>query len=117
MQRKEVIWAGDALLVLQGFPAAIQHELGYNLGLLQIGSMPLHAKPFKTAGAGCWELRAKDESGAYRAIYVRIVRDKIHVLHCFQKKTEKTSRHDVQKAAARYQALRRARSEEDDDPQ
>ena len=92
--------------MLKAFPSTIQHELGYNIALLQIGSLPLDAKPFKTVGPGSWELRAKDASGAYRAIYVQIVKDKIHVLHCFQKKTEKTTHHDVQKAAARYQALK-----------
>ena len=111
-QRKEIVWEGDTLQILKGFPATIQHDLGYNLGLLQIGSLPLDAKPFKTAGAGCWEIRVKDQSGAYRAIYVQIVRDQIHVLHCFQKKSEKTSLYDAQKAALRYQTLRRKVREE-----
>jgi len=104
--RKEVIWEGDSLKIIQTFPNDIQYCLGVEIGLLQDGRMATDAKPFKTVGPGCFEIRARDESGAYRAIYVQLIKDKIHVLHCFQKKSEQTSKPDIEKAIARYKTLK-----------
>lgn len=104
--RKEVVWEGDSLKVIRTFPVGIQYSLGVEIGLLQDGRSPTDVKPFKTVGPGCFEVRAKDESGAYRAIYVLLIKDKVHVLHCFQKKSSQTAKPDVEKAAARYKALK-----------
>ena len=104
--RKEVVWEGDSLKRIRTFPTDVQYCLGVELGLLQDGRAPTDAKPFKTAGPGCFELRTKDVSGAYRAICVQLIKDKIHVLHCFQKKSSQTAKPDVEKAAARYKVLK-----------
>ncbi len=72
--RKEVVWEGDSLKVMRTFPVGIQYSLGVEIGLLQDGRSPTDVKPFKTIGPGCFEVRAKDESGAYRAIYVLLVK-------------------------------------------
>ena len=47
-----------------------------------------------SVGAGVNEIRARDASGAYRVIYLATRPEAVYVLHCFQKKTEKTSQHD-----------------------
>ena len=56
-------------------------------------------------GQGVREIRIRDADGAFRVIYVAKFADAIYVLHCFQKKTEKTSRADVDLAAKRYRDL------------
>ncbi|MBK7930987.1 MAG: type II toxin-antitoxin system RelE/ParE family toxin [Bryobacterales bacterium] len=38
------------------------------------------------------EIRIRDEAGAFRVLYVAKFADAVYVLHCFQKKTEKTSK-------------------------
>jgi len=43
-----------------------------------------------TVGQGVKEIRIRDASGAFRVIYVAKFADAVYVLHCFQKKTEKT---------------------------
>jgi phage-related protein len=48
------------------------------------------------------KIRIRDESGAFRVIYVAKFSDAIYVLHCFQKKTQKTSKADIDLAATRY---------------
>jgi phage-related protein len=40
--------------------------------------------------------------GEWRVIYVAKLRDAVHVLHAFQKKTRKTSQHDIDLARQRY---------------
>ena len=43
--------------------------------------------------------------GAWRAIYVAKFADAVYVLHAFQKKAQKTSKADVDLAAARYKLI------------
>ena len=58
-----------------------------------------------TVGQGVKEIRIRDASGAFRVIYVAKFADVIYVLHCFQKKTKKTSKADLDLAAKRYRDL------------
>ena len=53
-------------------------------------------------GAGACEIRVREESGAYRVIYVARFEDAVYVLHAFQKKTQKTARSDLDLAKQRY---------------
>lgn len=43
--------------------------------------------------------------GEWRAIYVAKMQDTIYVLHTFQKKTQKTSKHDIELAEHRYRQI------------
>ena len=57
-------------------------------------------------GAGTREIRIREEaSGIYRLMYVAKFEEAIYVLHCFQKKTQLTSKQDRAIAAARYRAV------------
>lgn len=58
-----------------------------------------------TVGKGVKEIRIRDASGAFRVIYVAKLADSVYVLHCFQKKTEKTSKADLDLASKRYRDL------------
>ena len=53
-------------------------------------------------GQGVREIRIRDESGAFRVLYVAKFSDTVYVLHCFQKKTPKTSKADIDLAEKRY---------------
>jgi len=56
-------------------------------------------------GQGVREIRIRDAAGAFRIIYVAKFADAVYVLHCFQKKTAKTSKADLDLAAKRYRDL------------
>ena len=58
-----------------------------------------------TIGQGVRELRIRDMAGAFLIIYVAKFADAIYVLHCFQKKTQKTSKVDLDLAEKRYRDL------------
>lgn len=58
-----------------------------------------------TVGKGAQEIRLRDEAGAFRVIYVAKFAEAVYVLHCFQKKTQKTSKTDLDLAAKRYSDL------------
>ena len=46
-------------------------------------------------GAGVREIRVRDQSGTWRAIYIAKLADAVYVLHCFQKKAQKTLKSDI----------------------
>lgn len=56
-------------------------------------------------GPGACEIRLQDRSGAYRVLYVAKFEDAVYVLHCFQKKTQATEKHDIDLAKSRYRDL------------
>ncbi len=56
-------------------------------------------------GHGVREIRIRDADGAFRVIYVARLKAAIYVLHCFQKKAQKTSRADIALATRRYKDL------------
>ena len=58
-----------------------------------------------TVGQGVREVRIRDASGAFRIMYIAKFASAVYVLHCFQKKTEKTSKADLDLAAKRYRDL------------
>jgi phage-related protein len=78
-------------------------------GLYQVqkGRDPSDWKRMSTIGAGVREIRIRDGRGAYRVIYIATFADAIHVLHAFEKMTQKTARRDLELAAARLRQLKR----------
>jgi phage-related protein len=58
-------------------------------------------------GRGVEEIRVTDESGAYRVIYVARCAEAVYVLHAFQKKTQATSRRDIDIARKRFAQISR----------
>jgi len=64
-----------------------------------------------TVGQGVREIRVRDEQGIFRVIYVAKFANAVFVLHCFQKKTQKTSRADLDLASRRYKELVKEQSQ------
>ncbi len=60
-------------------------------------------------GSGVREVRIRDQAGAFRVIYVANRPEAVYVLHAFQKKTQATSKRDLDLAAARLKELTRSK--------
>lgn len=58
-----------------------------------------------TVGAGVREIRVRDATGAFRVLYVAQFTHAVYVLHCFQKKSAKTSRSDIEIGRKRFREL------------
>nr|WP_321959851.1 type II toxin-antitoxin system RelE/ParE family toxin [Paraburkholderia sp. J7] len=99
---KPLEFCGTALADLRKFPEQVRQEAGQQLRRVQRGLEPNDWKPMNPVGRGAREIRIRDSNGAFRVIYVAHIRDAIHVLHCFQKKSEKTAFVDLSLAARRY---------------
>jgi phage-related protein len=57
-------------------------------------------------GPGVFELRDQDERAWYRVIYLSRVRDVIHVLHCFEKRSRETPTKEINTTRQRLKAVR-----------
>jgi phage-related protein/predicted XRE-type DNA-binding protein len=104
---KPIRFLGDSLQRLREFPENARHDAGYQLELVQRGEQPDDFKSMGTIGKGVEELRIRDESGAYRVIYMARLADAVYVLHAFQTKTQATSKRDIDLAKHEVQSARR----------
>ena len=93
---------GDSL---KCFPDDARHDAGYQLDKVQRGIQPDDFKPMPSLGKGVEEIRVFDQSGAFRVIYVARRIEAVYVLHAFQKKTQSTSKMDLDMAKKRYRQL------------
>jgi len=62
-------------------------------------------------GTGVEELRIHTED-AYRIFYIARFEEAVYVLHTFQKKTQKTSKQDIQTGQQRYKQMLQYRREQ-----
>lgn len=102
---KPVVFEGDSLEALRAFPESARQAAGFQLDRVQRGLDPNDFKPMPAVGRGAYEIRIRDKAGAFRVVYVAKLEDAIHVLHAFQKKTEKTPKADIKLAGQRLTAL------------
>jgi len=103
--RKPVRFHGSSLKDLRAFPESARQDAGFQLDQVQRGFGPDDWRPMKTIGSGVREIRIHDAHGAYRVIYIAQLASAIHVLHCFEKKSQRTSRQDIALARERYRQL------------
>jgi phage-related protein len=108
-QEKEIRWVGTSYQDILEFPVEPRKEAGFQLGKVQAGLEPDSWKPFDEVGSGTKEIRIRETSGIYRVMYVAKFEEAIYVLHCFQKKTEMTTKHDKVVAETRYRAVMKER--------
>ncbi len=108
-KEKEIRWVGSSYDDILDFPDEPRKKAGFQLGKVQAGLEPEDWKPFNDVGAGAKEIRVTDRSGIFRVMYVEKFEEAVYVLHCFQKKTEATTKHDKDIAEARYRVVVRER--------
>jgi phage-related protein/predicted XRE-type DNA-binding protein len=89
---------------------AIQQDLGHELLRVQLGLMPNNFKAMPTVGAGTYDIRLSDPDGIARLMYVAKFRNTIYILHVFEKKTQRTSQQDIEKAKKRYKEAKMGKS-------
>lgn len=102
---KPVSFVGTAQKDLAGFPEAARRRAGHELFMVQVGREPSDFKPIPSVGPGAYEIRVRDDTGAFRVIYVAKFEHAVYVLHAFQKKTRETAKADIDLAARRYRLI------------
>ncbi len=102
---KPIGFRGSSRADLLSFPIPMRREAGHQLDQVQHGREPDDWKPMPTIGQGVREIRIKGVDGIFRVVYVAKFSEAVYVLHCFQKKTQKTSKMDLDLADKRYREL------------
>lgn len=93
------------------FPTDVRSDMGYALGLAQLGGKHPQAKPWKGEGPGVFEVVERHDGNAFRAVYTVRFEGVVYVLHAFQKKSPsgiRTAQADIDLIAER---LKRARQD------
>lgn len=108
-QPKQLRWLGDSLDAVKTFSDEAKRSAGHQLSLIQSGLEPLDWKAMETVGPGVKEIRIRVEK-AYRVMYVAKFNEAVYVLHAFVKKTQRTSKLDIDLSIQRYKALIKARN-------
>jgi len=103
--RKPLHFLGSSLDDLRAFPEEARRDAGFNLDFVQRGLEPLDWKPMRAVGLGVKEIRVRDAAGAFRVIYLAARPEGVYVLHCFQKKTRKTRKADIDLATSRLRSI------------
>jgi phage-related protein len=102
---RPIEFRGGALEDLRAFPQTARRAAGFQLDQVQRGREPDDWKPMSSIGAGVKEIRIREAAGAFRVLYLARFEDAVYVLHCFQKKTQKTRKADLDLASRRYRDL------------
>jgi phage-related protein len=92
---------------IRALPTAVKRELGKAILDLQKGhdlGMPL-SRPMPTVAAGMAELRIRDAAGIYRTFYFKKSARGVLIPHAFVKRTQKTSRTDIELARKRLKEM------------
>ncbi|MBP2548357.1 phage-related protein [Neorhizobium galegae] len=98
---KLIEWLGSSRADVRAFPEEARLEAGWQLELVQRGDDPDDWKPMQTVGPGVKEIRIREPSGAFRILYLAALEDRVLVLHAFQKKSQATSKKDLDLATQR----------------
>lgn len=104
---KPIRFLGDSLKRLREFPEDVRQDAGFQLDKVQRGEQPDDFKPMPSIGRGVEEIRVWDDAGTFRVVYTARWADAVVVLHAFQKKTQVTSKRDIDIAKARFAQLTR----------
>jgi phage-related protein len=104
MKDKPINWVGTSKDDLCSFPEDAKRKAGLQMRAVQRGDSPVDFKPMPSIGKGVQEIRIRTED-AYRIFYVARFDEAVYVLHAFQKKTQKTTKQDIQVGQQRYQLM------------
>ena len=105
---KPLIWLGSSHDDIRMFPEEARQEAGFELYQIQHGHEPSDWKPVLTIGTGVREVRVHGRN-EYRVMYVAKFAEAVYVLHAFLKKTQQTSKADIDLARNRFKQLIAAR--------
>lgn len=105
-KKANIEFVGSSLEDLRNWPKEAKMEAGYQLDNVQRGNPPDDWKPMKSVGLGVREIRIEESDRAWRVMYVHKIEDTVHVLHCFQKSSQKTERSDIDIAKKRLKAIK-----------
>ena len=105
---KALLWLGSSRDDVRDFPPMRKDGPVTNSNRVQSGLDPSDWKPMSSVGAGVREIRVRS-GREYRVLYVANFEEGIYVLHAFEKKTQGTSKVDLELVRPRFRGVLRSR--------
>jgi len=102
---RKLVWVGSSLEDLRRFSKKAKSRAGYELCRVQARENPTDWKPMPSVGVGTREIRIHS-GNEYRIIYIASFKEIVYVLHCFIKKTRRTSMKDIVMARTRLKEIK-----------
>lgn len=99
LRERPLHWVASAKKDYLAFLPEVQDDMGFALGVAQLGGKHPHAKAWRGEGPGVLEIVEDFRGDTYRAVYTVRYVGAVYVLHAFQKKSKtgiKTPLDDVQ---------------------
>jgi phage-related protein len=117
--KTRIRWEGDSQKKIREWPKEVRQDVGLELHRLDNFEEALDSKPMGKSAPGISELRNEHKGVWYRLLY-GCHAGWVYVLHCFNKKTNKTSPRDLNLARDRFSIIkarkdRPCKKEEEDD--
>jgi phage-related protein len=84
---RRIVWVKSARKEFEKFPELAQTRIRDALDLANFGAKPDIAKPLTGLGNGVIEIALQFRGDAFRVVYFLQIRDKLWVVHAFQKKS------------------------------
>jgi phage-related protein len=113
---KPIRWLSDSLRRLREFPEDVKDDLGAALFWAQKGAKHPNAKPLRGfGGAQILEIIEDYDGDTYRVVYTVRFKDRLYVLHAFQKKSKKQDRtpeHEMDLVRERLKQANRMEADE-----
>lgn len=107
MQRsnmRTVVFEGNTLTLIRQLPDNARLRAGYEIDRVQRDKLPENWKPFSSVGQGVREIRIQT-GRQFRIMYCVKYKNKVHILHLFEKKTQKTRAADIEIAKTRLKEI------------
>jgi phage-related protein len=105
---KKVVFIGASRRRIKEFPEIACDLAGYQIWLVQQDKDPDDWKPMPSIGQGVKEIRIH-QPHEHRVIYIAHSDEAVYILHAFEKKTQKTSKQDVNIARIAYAKIKKNR--------
>lgn len=103
--KTRIKWEGDSRKTIRDWPDDVRQDVGLELHRLDNFEDALDSKPMGKSAPGISELRTEQFGVWYRLLYAAHG-GWLYVLHCFNKKTNKTSPRDLTLAKDRFDNLK-----------
>jgi phage-related protein len=104
---------GNTHDVIKDFPSEVRQTIGKGLRDVQDGRMPEDSDPVPGVGrSGVFELKDQDADAWYRIIYLKRIENRVFVLHCFEKETNRIDKQDLRTIKKRLGAVEKLLREE-----
>jgi phage-related protein len=98
---KEVVWHGTSKADIKKFPKKVLLQLGTEILALQTNRNVTKVSALITVGKGVREIGINFNHGWYRFVFTMNLDNRLHILHCFRKKTNATEKKDIDLARQR----------------